>query len=57
MVRRSCELHHLALEYGHVTCHMEYLGSTLKAMDEAWDDLLFTLDSQLTGYSKVSENR
>lgn len=33
--------------------HLEYMGSTLKAMYEAWDDLLFNLDSQLSGYSQV----
>lgn len=54
---RSCEVRHLALEFGHVSYHMEYMGSTLKAMYEAWDDLLFNLDSQLSGYSQVCWGR
>lgn len=47
------ELQHVAMKFGHVTCHMEYMGSVLKAMYEAWDDLLFNLDNQLASYSKV----
>lgn len=50
---RSCELQRLVLEFGQVTCHLEYLNSILTAMFEAWDDLLFNLDSQLASYAQV----
>lgn len=43
----------MTLEFGHVTYHLEYLDSVLKAMYESWDDLLFNLDNQLASYSKV----
>lgn len=41
------------MKFGHVSCYLDYMSSTLKAMYEAWDDLLFNMDSQLAGYSKV----
>lgn len=44
----------MAIEFGHVSCHLDYMNSALKAMYEAWDDLLFNMDSQLAGYSQVS---
>ena len=44
----------MALNYGHVICYLDYMQEGLKAMYNAWDDLLFSLDSQLAGYAKVS---
>ncbi len=43
----------MAISFGRISCYLEYMSATLKAMFEAWDDLLFNLDSQLAGYSKV----
>ena len=47
----------MAMEFGHVTCHLEYMNSVLNAMYEAWDDLLFKLDSQLASYSQVRDHK
>ena len=43
----------MAMKFGYVSYQLEYMASTLKAMYEGWDDLLFNLDSQLAGYSQV----
>ena len=50
---QSLVVEQMVQEFGHVTCHLEYLNSVLTAMFEAWDDLLFNLDSQLEGFAKV----
>ena len=50
---KSHELHHLSVKFGAIGSVMEYMGSTLKAMHEAWEDLLSMMDSKLASYAKV----
>ncbi|UYV76371.1 ANAPC4 [Cordylochernes scorpioides] len=46
------ELMVLAKKYGQITSLLSYLASTIKAISEAWEDILLEIDCKLTNYAQ-----
>lgn len=46
------ELQVVALKYGQIACLQGYLSSTIRAISEAWEDILLEIDSKLTNYAE-----
>ena len=47
------ELHFIAVKYNHVLSVMAYVGDVIRAMTDAWEDGLLTVDKKMERYAKV----
>ncbi|XP_019855536.1 PREDICTED: anaphase-promoting complex subunit 4-like isoform X2 [Amphimedon queenslandica] len=47
------ELHFVAVKYNHVLSVMAYVGDVIRAMTDAWEDGLLTVDKKMERYAKT----